>query len=31
MRDKAIEGIGGILFPHAQQVIVTWPRQARLL
>jgi dihydrofolate synthase/folylpolyglutamate synthase len=29
MRDKAIEEIGGILFPCAQQVIVTAPRQAR--
>ena len=31
MRDKAIEEIAGILFPHAQQVIVTAPRQARAL
>jgi dihydrofolate synthase/folylpolyglutamate synthase len=31
MRDKAIDEIGGILFPHAQQVIVTAPRQARAL
>ncbi len=31
MRDKAIEEIGGILFPLAQQVIVTAPRQARAL
>ena len=29
MRDKAVEEIGGILFPHAQQVIVTAPSQAR--
>jgi dihydrofolate synthase / folylpolyglutamate synthase len=29
MRDKAIEEIGGILFPRAHQVIVTAPRQAR--
>ena len=29
MRDKAIEEISGILFPCAQQVIVTAPRQAR--
>jgi dihydrofolate synthase/folylpolyglutamate synthase len=29
MRDKAIEEIGGILFPCAQQLIVTAPRQAR--
>ena len=31
MRDKAIEEIGGILFPCAQQVIVTAPRQARAI
>jgi dihydrofolate synthase/folylpolyglutamate synthase len=31
MRDKAIDEISGILFPHAQQVIVTAPRQARAL
>jgi dihydrofolate synthase/folylpolyglutamate synthase len=31
MRDKAIDEIGGILFPHAQQVVVTAPRQARAL
>ncbi len=31
MRDKAVDEIGGILFPHAQQVIVTAPRQARAL
>jgi dihydrofolate synthase/folylpolyglutamate synthase len=31
MRDKAIDEIGGILFPHAQEVIVTAPRQARAL
>jgi dihydrofolate synthase/folylpolyglutamate synthase len=31
MRDKAIDEIGEILFPHAQQVIVTAPRQARAL
>ena len=31
MRDKAIDEIAGILFPHAQQVIVTAPRQARAL
>jgi len=29
MRDKAIGEIAGILFPRAQQVIVTAPRQAR--
>jgi dihydrofolate synthase/folylpolyglutamate synthase len=31
MRDKAIDEIGEILFPHAQKVIVTAPRQARAL
>jgi dihydrofolate synthase/folylpolyglutamate synthase len=31
MRDKAIDEISGILFPAAQQVIVTAPRQARAL
>jgi dihydrofolate synthase/folylpolyglutamate synthase len=31
MRDKAIEEISGVLFPQAQQVIVTAPRQARAL
>jgi dihydrofolate synthase/folylpolyglutamate synthase len=31
MRDKAIEEIGGVLFPCAQQVIVTAPRQARAM
>ena len=31
MRDKAIDEIGEILFPHAQQVIVTAPRQGRAL
>jgi dihydrofolate synthase/folylpolyglutamate synthase len=31
MRDKAIAEISGILFPHAQQVIVTAPQQARAL
>jgi dihydrofolate synthase/folylpolyglutamate synthase len=29
MRDKALEEIGGILFPRARQVILTAPRQAR--
>ena len=29
MRDKAIDEIGGVLFPRAHQVIVTAPRQAR--
>ena len=29
MRDKAIAEIGGILFPHAQEVILTAPRQSR--
>jgi dihydrofolate synthase / folylpolyglutamate synthase len=31
MRDKAIEEIGGVLFPRARQVILTAPRQARAL
>jgi dihydrofolate synthase/folylpolyglutamate synthase len=31
MRDKAIDEIGGILFPLAQQVIVTAPDQARAM
>ena len=31
MRDKAIAEIGGILFPRAQEVIVTAPRQARAI
>jgi dihydrofolate synthase/folylpolyglutamate synthase len=31
MRDKAVEEISGILFPCAQQVIVTAPRQARAM
>ncbi len=31
MRDKAVPEIGGILFPRAQQVIVTAPRQSRAL
>jgi dihydrofolate synthase/folylpolyglutamate synthase len=31
MRDKAIDEISGILFPRAQQVIVTAPLQARAL
>jgi dihydrofolate synthase / folylpolyglutamate synthase len=31
MRDKAIEEISGILFPCAQQVIVTAPKQARAM
>ena len=31
MRDKAVDEIGGILFPLAEQVIVTAPRQARAL
>jgi dihydrofolate synthase/folylpolyglutamate synthase len=29
MRDKAVAEIGGILFPHAREVILTAPRQAR--
>ena len=31
MRDKAIDEIGGILFPRAAEVIATAPRQARAL
>ncbi len=31
MRDKAVAEMAGILFPRAQQVIVTAPRQARAL
>jgi folylpolyglutamate synthase/dihydropteroate synthase len=31
MRDKAIAEISGILFPHAQEIILTAPRQARAL
>jgi dihydrofolate synthase/folylpolyglutamate synthase len=31
MRDKAIDEISGILFPRAQQVVVTAPQQARAL
>ncbi len=31
MRDKAVAEIGGILFPLAQEVIATAPRQARAL
>ena len=31
MRDKAVEEIGGILFPHAAEVIATAPGQARAL
>ncbi len=31
MRDKAVAEISGILFPRAQQVIVTAPQQARAL
>jgi dihydrofolate synthase/folylpolyglutamate synthase len=31
MRDKAVAEIGGILFPLAEQVIATAPRQARAL
>lgn len=29
MRDKAVEEIAGILFPHADEVIATAPRQSR--
>jgi dihydrofolate synthase/folylpolyglutamate synthase len=31
MRDKSVAEIGGILFPLAQEVIVTAPRQSRAL
>jgi dihydrofolate synthase/folylpolyglutamate synthase len=31
MRDKAVAEIGGILFPRAEQVIVTAPEQARAM
>jgi dihydrofolate synthase/folylpolyglutamate synthase len=31
MRDKAIDEISGILFPRAQQIVVTAPKQARAL
>ncbi len=31
MRDKAVDEIGGLLFPRAAQVIVTAPRQARAM
>ena len=31
MRDKAVEEIGGILFPLADEVIITAPRQARAM
>jgi dihydrofolate synthase / folylpolyglutamate synthase len=31
MRDKAVDEVGGILFPHAAEVIATAPRQARAL
>ena len=31
MRDKAVPEIGGVLFPLAEQVIVTAPRQARAM
>ena len=31
MRDKAVAEIGGILFPRAEQVIVTAPQQARAM
>jgi len=31
MRDKAVEEIGGILFPLAEEVIVTAPHQARAI
>jgi dihydrofolate synthase/folylpolyglutamate synthase len=31
MRDKAVAEMGGILFPHAQEVILTAPRQSRAM
>jgi folylpolyglutamate synthase/dihydropteroate synthase len=31
MRDKAVAEVGGILFPLAQEAIVTAPRQARAI
>ncbi len=31
MRDKAVAEMGGILFPHAHEVVVTAPRQARAI
>jgi dihydrofolate synthase / folylpolyglutamate synthase len=31
MRDKAVDEIAGILFPHAHEVILTEPRQARAI
>ena len=31
MRDKAVAEMGGILFPHAREVIVTAPREARAM
>ena len=31
MRDKAVDEIAGILFPHAHQVILTEPRQPRAI
>jgi dihydrofolate synthase/folylpolyglutamate synthase len=31
MRDKSVAEIGGILFPLAQEVIVTAPRQSRAI
>lgn len=31
MRDKAVDEIGGLLFPRAEQVIVTAPKQARAM
>jgi len=31
MRDKAVDEIAGILFPHAHEVILTEPRQPRAI
>lgn len=31
MRDKAVDEIAGVLFPHAHQVILTEPRQSRAI
>jgi dihydrofolate synthase/folylpolyglutamate synthase len=31
MRDKAVAEVGGILFPHAQELILTAPRQSRAI
>jgi dihydrofolate synthase/folylpolyglutamate synthase len=31
MRDKAVDEIAGILFPHADEIIITEPRQPRAI